>query len=95
MAAGASSPELFTAFIALFVNHSSIGVGTVVGSEIFNHMVISAGSVLYAEGGVLNLDKWVFTRDCAAYFISLITLVFSLKGVYYMSSYNDCDQLII
>lgn len=80
MAAGASSPELFTAFIALFVNHSSIGVGTVVGSEIFNHMIISAGSVLYADGGVLYLDKWVFTRDIMAYLVALLTLIFSLKG---------------
>lgn len=31
MAAGASSPEMFTSFIALFVDHSSLGVGTVVG----------------------------------------------------------------
>ena len=74
MAAGASSPELFT---ALFVNHSSIGVGTVVGSEIFNHMIISAGSVLYADGGILHLDKWVFTRDISAYLLALLTLIFS------------------
>lgn len=83
MAAGASSPELFTAFIALFVNHSAIGVGTVVGSEIFNHMIISAGSVMYAEGGMLQLDKWVFTRDVLAYLAALVTLVHSLKGSFF------------
>lgn len=83
MAAGASSPELFTAFIALFVNHSAIGVGTVVGSEIFNHMIISAGSVMYAQTGSLYLDKWVFTRDVSAYFASLVTLVYSLKGSFF------------
>ncbi|KAJ1417318.1 solute carrier family 24, member 3, partial [Ochromonadaceae sp. CCMP2298] len=43
MAAGASSPELFTSFIGLIIYDSNIGVGTVVGSEIFNHMIISAG----------------------------------------------------
>jgi len=36
MAAGASSPELFSSFVALFVTHSSLGLGTIVGSEIFN-----------------------------------------------------------
>ena len=41
MAAGASSPELFTSLIGLLVYNSNIGVGTVVGSEIFNHMVCS------------------------------------------------------
>ncbi|CAN0313206.1 unnamed protein product, partial [Ectocarpus fasciculatus] len=78
MAAGASSPELFTSFIALFINHSAIGVGTVVGSEIFNHMIICAGSVLYSTTGVLQLDKWIFTRDVASYFLSLVILIWAL-----------------
>lgn len=80
MAAGASSPEMFTSFIALFVDHSTLGVGTVVGSEIFNHMMICAGSVMYSTNGVLYLDKYVFTRDAAAYFFSLIVLLWAIKG---------------
>lgn len=81
MAAGASSPELFTSFIALFINHSAIGVGTVVGSEIFNHMIICAGSVMYSNTGVLQLDKWIFTRDVLSYFASLVVLIWALKGM--------------
>ena len=50
MAAGASSPEVFSSLIALFVTHSALGVGTVVGSEIFNHLCICAGSVFFARG---------------------------------------------
>ena len=46
MAAGACSPEVVSSFIALFVTHSALGVGSVVGSEIFNHLCICAGSVL-------------------------------------------------
>lgn len=80
MAAGASSPEMFTSFIALFIDHSTLGVGTVVGSEIFNHMIICAGSVMYSEEGVLYLDKFVFSRDVAAYFLSLLMLLWALKG---------------
>jgi hypothetical protein len=80
MAAGASSPEMFTSFIALFVDHSTLGVGTVVGSEIFNHMIICAGSVMYSSSGVLYLDKFIFTRDVSAYFLSLIILIWALKG---------------
>jgi Ca2+/Na+ antiporter len=34
MAAGASSPELFAAMISVFVTHSALGIGTVVGSEV-------------------------------------------------------------
>ena len=40
MAAGACSPEVVSSFIALFVTHSALGVGSVVGSEIFNHLCI-------------------------------------------------------
>jgi len=45
MAAGASSPELLCTIISLFVTHSSLGLGTIVGSEIFNQLIICAGSV--------------------------------------------------
>jgi Ca2+/Na+ antiporter len=79
---GASSPEMFTSFIALFINHSAIGVGTVVGSEIFNHMIICAGSVMYSTTGVLQLDKRIVSRDVMAYFTSLIVLIWALKGDY-------------
>lgn len=74
---------MFTSFIALFVNHSAIGVGTVVGSEIFNHMIICAGSVMYSNTGILQLEKYIFTRDVAAYLISLIALIWALKGYYF------------
>lgn len=31
MAAGASSPELFSSIVSLFITHSSLGLGTIVG----------------------------------------------------------------
>ena len=34
MAAGSSSPELFAVIISIFVTHSALGIGTVVGSEV-------------------------------------------------------------
>ena len=56
MAAGNDAPELFISALGLFVEKSALGVGTVIGSEIFNHMCISAGSCLYAkDGGFLVL----------------------------------------
>jgi len=43
MAAGASSPELFSSIVSLFVTHSALGLGTIVGSEIFNQASDSLG----------------------------------------------------
>ena len=55
MAAGACSPEVVSSFIALFVTHSALGVGSVVGSEIFNHLCICAGSVLRGSASETSL----------------------------------------
>lgn len=103
MAAGASSPELFTAMIGLLLYNSNIGVGTVVGSEIFNHMMISTGSVLFAKKGVLILDTRVITRDLAAYVASLMLLTWALKDSVYKSigrafnpnSWEECLDVTI
>jgi Ca2+/Na+ antiporter len=42
MAAGASSPELFAALVSVFITHSALGTGTVVGSEVCNCMVFNS-----------------------------------------------------
>ena len=49
MAAGAAAPELFTIVVCIFFNNSEIGMGTIVGSEIFNQLVICAGSIFAGE----------------------------------------------
>ena len=46
MAAGASSPELFSSITALFITHSSLGLGTIVGSEIFNQLWVPFATLL-------------------------------------------------
>lgn len=45
MAAGASSPELFSSLIGV-LKESDVGVGTVVGSEMFNLLIIIGGVCL-------------------------------------------------
>uniref|UniRef100_A0A7S1Y1G9 PH domain-containing protein n=1 Tax=Phaeomonas parva TaxID=124430 RepID=A0A7S1Y1G9_9STRA len=77
MAAGASSPEVFSSLIALFVTKSEAGVGTVIGSEVFNMLCIVGGSVLYAENHVLNLDWRVLLRECTFYLLALISLLWT------------------
>ena len=76
MAAGASSPEMFAAFISLFVTHSSLGIGTIIGSEIFNYLCICAGSILYSKTGELELDARLLVRDVTFYALAIGALLF-------------------
>ena len=64
MAAGASSPEMFAAFISLFITHSALGVGTIIGSELFNHLIICAGSIYYSRSGTIQCDPRLVGREC-------------------------------
>ncbi|KAG7282030.1 hypothetical protein CRUP_020135 [Coryphaenoides rupestris] len=55
MAAGSSAPELFTSLIGVFITKGDLGVGTIVGSAVFNILVIIgicgifSGQVIYDE----------------------------------------------
>jgi K+-dependent Na+/Ca+ exchanger-like protein len=79
MAAGASSPELFSSFVALFITHSALGLGTVVGSEIFNQLIICAGAVFASKTGNLILDKTILIREVGFYALAIALLYFSLR----------------
>lgn len=48
MAAATSSPELFINSIGTFITKSDIGVGTVVGSAVFNVLAVPACCGLFA-----------------------------------------------
>ena len=90
MAAGNDAPELFVSIIGIFVQHSAIGLGTIIGSDIFNNMCISAGSVWYSSDGYLKLDSRQFTRDCIAYAASL----FVFLGVIGVDYYSFADKYV-
>uniref|UniRef100_A0A8C4HMF2 Solute carrier family 24 member 3 n=1 Tax=Dicentrarchus labrax TaxID=13489 RepID=A0A8C4HMF2_DICLA len=55
MAAGSSAPELFTSVIGVFITKGDVGVGTIVGSAVFNILCIIgvcgffAGQFIYDE----------------------------------------------
>eukprot|EP01065_Artemidia_motanka_P013882 TRINITY_DN1783_c3_g1_i1.p1 TRINITY_DN1783_c3_g1~~TRINITY_DN1783_c3_g1_i1.p1 ORF type:complete len:742 (+),score=221.37 TRINITY_DN1783_c3_g1_i1:94-2319(+) len=93
MAAGASSPEMFSAIISLFITHSALGAGTIIGSEIFNHLCICAGAVLYSKTGVLELDWRILVRETSFYAIACGLLVFSMAEIG-DSSAKDCDDWV-
>ena len=53
MAAGGSAPELFTSLIGTFVAQSNVGIGTIVGSAVFNILFV-LGACGFMTGAVLE-----------------------------------------
>jgi sodium/potassium/calcium exchanger 2 len=83
MAAGGSAPELFTSVIGVFVAFSDVGIGTIVGSAVFNILFVIGMCALFSKT-VLHLTWWPLFRDCAFYSISLLTLIaFFLDEIIY------------
>lgn len=73
MAAGSSAPELATSFLGTFVAASPVGLGTILGSAVFNILII-IGAVAILTGEVLDLDYRPVVRDNFFYAISVILL---------------------
>lgn len=74
MAAGGSAPELFTSVIGVFVSFDDVGIGTIVGSAVFNILFVIGMCALFSKT-VLTLTWWPLFRDCFFYSASLITLI--------------------
>lgn len=74
MAAGGSAPELFTSVIGVFVSFDDVGIGTIVGSAVFNILFVIGMCAIFSKT-VLTLTWWPLFRDCFFYSISLITLI--------------------
>lgn len=79
LAAGSSAPELFTSVGDAFGPGNSIGMGTIVGSAMFNILVIVALSCAVA-GGVLQIDWRPVIRDVCFYSFSIILLNIFFSG---------------
>jgi len=73
MAAGSSAPELATSFLGVFVAQSPVGLGTILGSAVFNILII-IGAVAILTGEPLKLDKRPVYRDNFFYAVSVILL---------------------
>ncbi len=76
MAVGSSAPELFTAIFAVLKAKEAIdiGAGTIVGSAIFNILVIIGVSSLYTKA---KLAWQPVIRDLVFYAISILALLFA------------------
>jgi K+-dependent Na+/Ca+ exchanger-like protein len=76
MAMGSSAPELFIALLALVIaggSHSDVGIGTIVGSAIFNILVITGASAIARP---TNITWRVVVRDIVMYVASVALLIF-------------------
>lgn len=77
MAIGTSAPEFFTSVIALTkIGSENIGAGTIVGSAIFNILVIVGGSAIVSTA---FLSWKPVLRDMGFYIISILVLLFTFS----------------
>ncbi|XP_017332657.1 sodium/potassium/calcium exchanger 4a isoform X1 [Ictalurus punctatus] len=74
MAAGSSAPELFASIIGVFITHGDVGVGTIVGSAVFNILCIIGVCGIFA-GQVVFLTKFSVFRDSLYYTLSVVALI--------------------
>lgn len=81
MAAGSSAPELASSAMSLINSgtDSALGVGTIVGSAVFNILVIIGTTVIFA-GQTLKLDWKPLARDCTFYAAAICGVVGTFNG---------------
>lgn len=74
MAAGGSAPELFTSIIGVFISFDDVGIGTIVGSAVFNILFVIGMCALFSRTD-LYLTWWPLFRDVTFYSLALIILI--------------------
>lgn len=74
MAAGSSAPELATSFVGVFVAKNEVGLGTILGSAVFNILII-IGSTAILVNADLKLDWRPVVRDNFFYCVSVCLLL--------------------
>ncbi len=90
MAAGSSAPEFFTALIGeLTLPKTDVGVGTVIGSAVFNILFVvgccalatpdvgvgADGSMDAGPAAGMHLSSWPLLRDGSVYAMALVVLI--------------------
>lgn len=74
MAMATSSPEFVISCVGTFITEGDIGVQTVVGSAVFNVLVVPACCGIIA-GSAFQLEWKSISCDCMYYGISVIALI--------------------
>jgi len=85
MAAGSSAPELFTSIMGVFVARSDVGIGTIVGSAVFNMLcIIGLCGIMVGRWSTkekpinIQMNWYVVFRDIAFYSLSIVVLIWGL-----------------
>ncbi|XP_050307218.1 sodium/potassium/calcium exchanger 3-like [Anthonomus grandis grandis] len=78
MAIASSSAEIFINSIGTFITQGDLGVGTIVGSAVFNILAVPACCGFFANM-VLDLEWYPLTRDSVVYGMSVILLIVFLQ----------------
>ncbi|KAJ8308710.1 hypothetical protein KUTeg_013584 [Tegillarca granosa] len=86
MAAGSSAPELFTAIIGVFITKGDVGVGTIVGSAVFN--------ILFVIGLCALLAGEVVVDGTVTWYESLIMLIL-YAGYIVVMRFNTTLQVFV
>jgi Ca2+/Na+ antiporter len=74
MTMATSMPELCISCVGTFISDGGIGIGTIVGSAIFNILVITACCGILTRS-VNKVDVYLLSRDCIFYALSIIGLI--------------------
>jgi len=85
VAIGSSMPELLTAIIAPLIHDEfELGVGVIIGSAIFNVLVIPAAAALASEGG-LSSGREIVYKEAQFYMlaVAVFLLMCSFAVIYY------------
>lgn len=78
MAAGSSAPELFASIVSIANPNAAeeLGVGTIVGSAVFNILMIIGATGVFA-GQILHLDWRPLLRDATFYLLAVLSVIFA------------------
>ncbi|KAG8176289.1 hypothetical protein JTE90_004129 [Oedothorax gibbosus] len=75
MAIGTSSPELYSAVIGSFITKGDIGIGTIVGSAVFNILGVTSVTGMLLWNQEVPVDWYPISRDSLVYIFSVTTLI--------------------
>ncbi|KAG7260827.1 hypothetical protein CRUP_011794 [Coryphaenoides rupestris] len=95
MAAGSSAPELFTSVIGVFITKGDVGVGTIVGSAVFNILCIIgvcgifAGQFIYDE----KVVWWEALTLILMYFVYILIMKMNSHIVRFLERRNKSSDL--
>ena len=89
--AGLSLPVLFSSYVGLFGSNTGIGLGAVLGGNIFNQTINIAGSILVAPNRRLKLCRVSLTREMLIYALSNILIILAVEQDLYRSFQNVLD----